>query len=148
MCEKGNFVTLSHTLLHLVLKIFKKKNFTLIKMTRLNTLRFFANESTHFFKISNFDSKVFKLHCYNSVTQHVSPKNPISGKKLRITSTKIQSSPKFFFLSDFVINQLNLYVIKSFSWKIRSIWCFQRNVGSACERAQTSQHCCISLVSY
>ena len=45
---------LSGTLLHLVFKIFKKKNFTIIKSAFVNNLRFFTNECTHIFKTSNF----------------------------------------------------------------------------------------------
>ena len=43
------------------------------------------------------DRKVFKMQCYSSVTLHVSPKNPISAEKLKITSTKIQNLPPNFF---------------------------------------------------
>ena len=45
---------LSCTLLHLVFKIFKKKNFTIIKSAYVNNLRFFTNKCTHFLKTSNF----------------------------------------------------------------------------------------------
>ena len=45
---------LSRTLLHLVFKIFKKKNFTFIKSAFLNNLRFFTNKCTHIFETSNF----------------------------------------------------------------------------------------------
>ena len=34
---------------------------------------------------------------YSSVTLHVSPKNPISAEKLKITFAKIQILPQFFF---------------------------------------------------
>ena len=47
---------------------------------------------------------------YSRVTLHVSPKNPISREKLKITSTKIQISIPQIFLSDFVKNKLKLYV--------------------------------------
>ena len=45
---------LSGTLLHLVFKIFKKKNFTIIKSAFVNNLRFFTNKCTHLLKTSNF----------------------------------------------------------------------------------------------
>ena len=45
---------LSRTLLHLVFKILKKKNFTFIKSAFLNNLRFFTNKCTHLLKIGNF----------------------------------------------------------------------------------------------
>ena len=48
------FFTLSRTLLCVVFKIFKKKNFTFIKSAFLNNLRFFTNECTHLLKTSNF----------------------------------------------------------------------------------------------
>ena len=44
---------LSHTLLHLVFKIFKKKNFAIIKSAFVNNLRCFTNECTHLLKTSN-----------------------------------------------------------------------------------------------
>ena len=34
---------------------------------------------------------------YNSVTLHVSPKNPISAEKLKITFANIQVLPRYFF---------------------------------------------------
>ena len=40
---------LSHTLLHLVFKIFKKKNFILIKSVFVNILRFFLQTNAHIF---------------------------------------------------------------------------------------------------
>ena len=44
---------LSRTLLHLVIKIFKKKNLTFLKSAFLNNLRFFTNKCTHLLKTSN-----------------------------------------------------------------------------------------------
>ena len=41
--------------------------------------------------------KVLKMQRYSSVTLHVSPKNPISAEKLKITFAKIQISPQIFF---------------------------------------------------
>ena len=41
---------LSRTLLHLVFKIFKKKNFTFIKSALESNLRFFTNKCTHLLK--------------------------------------------------------------------------------------------------
>ena len=48
------FFTLSRTLLCVVFKIFKKKNFTIIKSAFVNNLRFFTNKCTHLLKTSNF----------------------------------------------------------------------------------------------
>ena len=80
------------------------------------------------------------MHCYSSFTLHVSPKNPISAEKLKITLAKIQIlPPKLFFLNGLVQNQLKLYVFerdfmtnqlkltvpKKFwfrSWKGSNIW--------------------------
>ena len=45
---------LSRTLLHLVFKIFKKKNFTIIKSAFKNNLRFCTNECKYLLKTSNF----------------------------------------------------------------------------------------------
>ena len=45
---------LYRTLLHLVFKIFKKKNFTIIKSAFVNNLIFFPNKCTHFLKTSKF----------------------------------------------------------------------------------------------
>ena len=45
----------SCTLLHLVFKIFKKKNFTIIKSAFVNNLRFFTNKFTHLLKTGNFE---------------------------------------------------------------------------------------------
>ena len=64
------------------------------------------------FKKIIFDRKVFKLQRYSSVTLHVSPKNPISVEKLKITSTKIKNFLRNFFLSGLVQNKLNLYVFE------------------------------------
>ena len=61
------------------------------------------------------DLKVFKLQRYSSVTLNVSPKNPISGVKKKITSSKIQISPQKNFLSGLVIKQLNLLVFERLS---------------------------------
>ena len=49
---------------------------------------------------------------YSSVTLHVSPKNPISAEKLKITSNKSIFCPIKFFLSGVVQNKLKLYVFK------------------------------------
>ena len=49
---------------------------------------------------------------YSSVTLHVSPKNPISAEKLKITFTKIQILPQNIFLSGLVQNKLKLYVFE------------------------------------
>ena len=88
---------LSRTLLHLVFKIFKKKNFTHIKSDFVNNLIFFTNKCTHLLKTSNFEPQGPQMQRYSSVTLHVSPKNPISAKKKKITFSKIQILAKFFF---------------------------------------------------
>ena len=43
---------------------------------------------------------------YSSVTLHVSPKNPISAEKLKITFSKIQIFPRNFFLEWFGPKQI------------------------------------------
>ena len=43
------------------------------------------------------DRKVLKMQLYSSVTLHVSPKNPISAEKLKITFAKIKIKPQHFF---------------------------------------------------
>ena len=48
---------LSRTLLHLVFKIFKKKNFTFIKSAFLNNLRFFTKKCTHLLKTINCETQ-------------------------------------------------------------------------------------------
>ena len=40
---------------------------------------------------------VLKMQRYRSVTLHVSPRNPISAEKLKITFSKIQIFPRNFF---------------------------------------------------
>ena len=120
------------TLLNLIFKIFKRKNFTFIKSAFLNNLRFFTNEYTHLVKKKvNFYRKVFKMQRYSSVTLHVSPKNPISAKKLKITFTKVQILPPIFFPEwfgpnklklhvfemDFMTNQLNMTVPKKYGFR-------------------------------
>ena len=104
---------LSCTLLHLVFKIFKKKNFPFIKTAFVNSLRFFTNKCTHLLKPVILGRKVLKMQRYSSVTLHVSPKNSISAENLKITFAKIQIlCHKFFFLSGLVQNKLKLYVFE------------------------------------
>ena len=97
--QENAFFTLSRTLLCVVFKIFKKKNFTFIKSAFLNNLRFFTNKVTHFLKTSNFG-----LQGPQNVAlqQRYSPcllivKKTISAEKLKITFTKIQMLPWNFF---------------------------------------------------
>ena len=90
------FFTLSRTLSCVVFKIFKKKNFTFINSAFVNNLRFFINKCIHLLKTRNFDRKVLKMQRYSSVTLHVSPKNPISAEKLKITFSEIQIQPRNF----------------------------------------------------
>ena len=54
------------------------------------------------------DRKVLKMQRYSSVTLHVSPKNPISAEKLKITFFKSQFCPEIFFLSGLVQKKLKL----------------------------------------
>ena len=85
--------------------------------------------------------KVFKMKRYSSVTFHVSPKNPISREKLKITSAKIQISLK---KNSWVIWSKTNWRYKFsqwISWQISSNWLFQRNAGSNLKRAQTSDQC-------
>ena len=103
---------LSRTLLHLVFKILKKKNFTIIKSAFVNNSRFFTNKCTHFLKQVVLDCKGLKMQRYSSVTLHVSLKNPISAKKLKITFQKSKFCPEIFFLSDLVQNKLKLCFFK------------------------------------
>ena len=92
------FFTLSRTLLYAVFKIFKKKNFAFSKSAFKNNLRFFTNECTHILKKQViFYCKVLKMQRYSSGTLHVSPKNPISAEKLKITFSKIKNFPQKFF---------------------------------------------------
>ena len=91
------FFNLSRTLLCVVFKIFKKKNFIFIKSAFLYNLIFFTNECTHLLKQVIMDHKVLKMQRNSSVTLHVSPKKPISAKKLKITFAKIQFVPQKFF---------------------------------------------------
>ena len=51
------FFTLSRTLSCVVFKIFKKKNFTLIKSAFVNNWRFFTNKCTHLLKIPHTGDK-------------------------------------------------------------------------------------------
>ena len=85
---------LSHTLLHSVCKIFKKKIFTLFRSTLMNNLRFFTYKCTHIIKKVNINFKVFKMQLYCSVTLQVSPKTPISEESKKKTSAKIQILPQ------------------------------------------------------
>ena len=104
------FFTLSRTLLCVVFKIIKKKNFTFIKSSFINHLRFFTKKCTHLLKHVILNRKVLKMQRYSSVTLHVSPKKPISAEKLKITNPKF--CPKNFFLSGLVKKKLKLYVFK------------------------------------
>ena len=81
---------------------------------------------------------------YCIVTLHVSQKNPISREKLKIISTKIQISIQNVFLSDLDKKNFSYTFSKWISWQINLNLFFQRNVGSDLERAQTSEHCCIT----
>ena len=45
---------LSRTMIHLVFKIFKRKNFTFIKSAFVKSLKFFTNKCTHLLKTSIF----------------------------------------------------------------------------------------------
>ena len=95
-----------------------------------------------FLKQVIFDRKVYKTQRDSSVPLHVSPKNPISEEKKKITSTKIKiSPPKKNSWVICAIKKLNIYVFESLTWKISSNWFFQRNVCFKLERAQTSIHC-------
>ena len=76
---------LSYILLHF--KIFKKKNFTLIKSAVLNNFILFTNKCTHIIFKKNY-RKVLKLQCYSSLILHVSLNDPFSQVKMKISSTK------------------------------------------------------------
>ena len=86
---------LSRTLLRLVFKLFKKKNFTFIKSAFVNNLRFFTNNYTHLLKRSNFG-----------------PQGPQNAALLSMFVQKIQILPRNFFLSGFFQNKLKLYIFK------------------------------------
>ena len=140
------FFTLFFTLLHLVFKIFRKKNFTLIKVLNRTIWEFLETHAHLFEKQVIMDRKVFKRKRYSSVTLHVNPITPMSEGSKKIPSTKIQILPKKIFLSDLVLKLLNLFVFESLAWKISSNWSFQRNVGFDLKMAQTSKHCYIVVV--
>ena len=110
--RERSFFTLSRTLSCVVLKIFKKKNFTFINCAFVNNLSFSSTNAHICQKQVILDHKVLKMQRYSSVTLHVSPKNPISAEKLKIPFTKIQILPPNFFLSGLVQNKLKLYVFK------------------------------------
>ena len=65
------------------------------------------------------------MNCYSSVTIPVSPKNPISREKLKITSTKIQISIKKKFLSDLVFKKNDIRFWKEFPDKSAQTDCFK-----------------------
>ena len=97
---------LSRTLLHLVIKIFKNKNFTIIKSAFVNNLRFFTNKCRHFLKQVILDRKVLKMQRYSSTTLHVSQKKQISAEKKKITFSKLQIFAQHFFPEWFCPKQI------------------------------------------
>ena len=78
---------------------------------------------------------------YSSVTLQVSPKNPISEEKLKITSPKIKISPQKKFPEWFGHKEIERICFWKSNMKNSSNWFFQRNVGFDLKRAQTSEHC-------
>ena len=68
------------------------KNFTLIKRTHWNHLRFFLAHVHVFLKVIIFNSNVFKLQRDSSATLNVSPKTPISTE---IGVFNFQKNPSF-----------------------------------------------------
>ena len=85
--------------------------------------------------------KFLKMQRYSSVTVHVSPKNPISAKKLKITFSKIQNLPEIFSSLVWSKKSWSYTFLKWISWQFSSKWLFQINLDSNLERAQTSEHC-------
>ena len=104
---------LSCTLLNLVFKIFKKKNFTIIKSTFVKNLRFFPNKCTHLLKTSNFGLQGPQNA---GLQQRYSPcqskKSNFSGEVENNFFFNPNFAPKFFFLSGLVQNKVKLYVFK------------------------------------
>ena len=88
--QEREFLTVSRTLLCVVFKIFKKKNFTFIKRSFLNNLRLFTNKCTHLLKTSNCRPQGPQNAALQQRFLHVSPNNPISAEKLKITFAQIQ----------------------------------------------------------
>ena len=131
---------LSRTLLHLVFKIFKKENFTIIKSVFFKRFEIFHQQMHTPLKNKEviLDRKILKMQSYSSFTLHVSSENPISAEKLKITLSKIQILPPNVVWSK---TNWSYTFLKWILWKISSNWLFQRNVDSDLERAQTSEHC-------
>ena len=75
---------LSRTLLHLVFKIFRKKNITIIKSAFLNNLRFFTNKCTHLLRTSNFGLQGPQNAALQQRYSPCQSKNSISAEKLKI----------------------------------------------------------------
>ena len=134
---------LSRTLLHLVFKIFKKKNFKFTNSAFVKNLIFFINKCTHLLKTSNFGPQGLQMQRYSSVTLHVSPKIPISAEKLKITFSKIQILPQNFFPEWFGPKQMEaIRFLNGFHDNSAQTECSKKKVDSDL-RAQTSEHCCI-----
>ena len=78
---------------------------------------------------------------YKSVTLHVSPKNPISAKKKKITFSKIQIWPRNFFPEWFGTKQIEAMRFKNEFHDNSAQTDCSKDVDSDLERAQTSEHC-------
>ena len=121
---------------NLVLKIFKKKNFTLIKSSKLNNCRFFTNEYTHLLRTSYFWPKGLQIVALQQRYSPFQSENPISREKLKITSTKIQILPQIFFHKPMELFGFWRYFMKK---QLKLI--FPKTCVFNLERSQTSKHC-------
>ena len=108
------FLSLSRTLLYLVVNIFQKKNFTSMKSTWWNNLRFCHQWMQTYVKTKYFWPQVLQTAV---LQHHWSPfrsEKQISEESLKRNSTKIPILPGIIFLSDLVIKVLNILLLKGF----------------------------------
>ena len=95
-------------------------------------LEIFNQQNTHVFsKKVIFYREVFKMNRYSSVSIPVSPKNPISREKLKITSTQIHISFKKRKEIWVIWSKTNwsYMFLDGFPWQISSNWFFQKKCG-------------------
>ena len=82
------------------------------------------------------------MAAFSSVTLHVSLKNPISVKKLKIISPKLEIVPQNFFPERFYHKTIEYISFKKYFVKNQLRLIFpKKNVGFKRERAPTSKHC-------
>ena len=78
-------------------KYLKRKTSQSSKVLLKTIWDFSAMNAQFFWKQVILDRKVLKMQRYSSVTLHVSPKNPISAEKKKITFSKIHILARNFF---------------------------------------------------